>query len=492
MLVRAHTADYAQQESLPLPLDFDELLSTVSEAFALQRGSVRIRSKHAPTDLWVVLASQSQLMDAVREASESAMHMLTIEVSGRSARRTLDALMFALDLARLGAQVAYLWWLSEEGLSLTLGPYTVSPAAALGVLLLLSVLANSIVALSVLVTELSENGALRRWFGGARGRIAPLLCSPLTLETLPLVASGVCGLDAPLRAATRDGIIQWGVVGLLVHDVLVLLLVVGVHGLPGTSPLAPLAAVCLGTTALNVALNLPRRLVHFIVGAYRKSFEAYLAEHGTPPPLRAPPPPGVGRTDKERMQDREREVPPPPPPMPAPPPRAPLSSPPQPPRSCWRRRWQRRSWTTRRTSPGSTRFGTRIHRSMSPGRRAVFTHRRPSSACMCVLRATPPPPPRSPSLLPPAPSSSVLPLFLSPGPGTQSRHGVQSASHAPSSRALLSPSLTRPLQPLPPPPPSPPPPQTPPPSLPLHTHTPCPHPFPLLSPPLLSPPSATR
>ena len=151
MLVRAHTADYAQQESLPLPLDFDELLSTVSEAFALQRGSVRIRSKHAPTDLWVVLASQSQLMDAVREASESAMHMLTIEVSGRSARRTLDALMFALDLARLGAQVAYLWWLSEEGLSLTLGPYTVSPAAALGVLLLLSVLANSIVALSVLV-----------------------------------------------------------------------------------------------------------------------------------------------------------------------------------------------------------------------------------------------------------------------------------------------------------------------------------------------------
>ena len=67
MLVRAHTADYAQQESLPLPLDFDELLSTVSEAFALQRGSVRIRSKHAPTDLWVVLASQSQLMDAVRE-----------------------------------------------------------------------------------------------------------------------------------------------------------------------------------------------------------------------------------------------------------------------------------------------------------------------------------------------------------------------------------------------------------------------------------------
>ena len=295
MLVRAHTADYAQQESLPLPLDFDELLSTVSEAFALQRGSVRIRSKHAPTDLWVVLASQSQLMDAVREASESAMHMLTIEVSGRSARRTLDALMFALDLARLGAQVAYLWWLSEEGLSLTLGPYTVSPAAALGVLLLLSVLANSIVALSVLVTELSENGALRRWFGGARGRIAPLLCSPLTLETLPLVASGVCGLDAPLRAATRDGIIQWGVVGLLVHDVLVLLLVVGVHGLPGTSPLAPLAAVCLGTTALNVALNLPRRLVHFIVGAYRKSFEAYLAEHGTPPPLRAPPTKGRWR-----------------------------------------------------------------------------------------------------------------------------------------------------------------------------------------------------
>ena len=36
MIARAHTADYAQQESLPLPLDFDELLSTVSEAFALQ------------------------------------------------------------------------------------------------------------------------------------------------------------------------------------------------------------------------------------------------------------------------------------------------------------------------------------------------------------------------------------------------------------------------------------------------------------------------
>ena len=121
MLVRAHTADYAQQESLPLPLDFDELLSTVSEAFALQRGSVRIRSKHAPTDLWVVLASQSQLMDAVREASESAMHMLTIEVSGRSARRTLDGLMFVLDLARLGAQVAYLWWLSQVPIKAIMG-----------------------------------------------------------------------------------------------------------------------------------------------------------------------------------------------------------------------------------------------------------------------------------------------------------------------------------------------------------------------------------
>ena len=465
MLVRAHTADYAQQESLPLPLDFDELLSTVSEAFALQRGSVRIRSKHAPTDLWVVLASQSQLMDAVREASESAMHMLTIEVSGRSARRTLDALMFALDLARLGAQVAYLWWLSEEGLSLTLGPYTVSPAAALGVLLLLSVLANSIVALSVLVTELSENGALRRWFGGARGRIAPLLCSPLTLETLPLVASGVCGLDAPLRAATRDGIIQWGVVGLLVHDVLVLLLVVGVHGLPGTSPLAPLAAVCLGTTALNVALNLPRRLVHFIVGAYRKSFEAYLAEHGTPPPLaRRRRQASVARTRADagsraggaaaasahaRATAAGATV-------------QPATTAAQ----LLAKKMAEKGWTTRRTSPGSTRFGTRIHRSMSPGRRAVFTHRRPSSACMCVLRATPPPPPRSPSLLPPAPSSSVLPLFLSPGPGTQSRHGAPSATLPPSARARSNPSLL---------PPQPPPPTTPPPSLPLPTHT---HPVP--------------
>ena len=30
MLVRAHTADYAQQESLPLPLDFDELLECIA------------------------------------------------------------------------------------------------------------------------------------------------------------------------------------------------------------------------------------------------------------------------------------------------------------------------------------------------------------------------------------------------------------------------------------------------------------------------------
>ena len=471
MLVRAHTADYAQQESLPLPLDFDELLSTVSEAFALQRGSVRIRSKHAPTDLWVVLASQSQLMDAVREASESAMHMLTIEVSGRSARRTLDALMFALDLARLGAQVAYLWWLSEEGLSLTLGPYTVSPAAALGVLLLLSVLANSIVALSVLVTELSENGALRRWFGGARGRIAPLLCSPLTLETLPLVASGVCGLDAPLRAATRDGIIQWA-----------------------SWACSSTTSSCSCSSSACMVCPAPRRSPH-------------------PPPCVSVRPPSTSLTCRA-ASSTSSSVPTESPSKRTSPSMARC-------RRCARRRRQasvartrsgcriasgrrrrrlcpclrhRRGATVQPATtaaqllakkmaekeldnpanlPGIDALGTRIHRSMSPGRRAVFTHRRPSSACMCVLRATPPPHP-APFPPPARPSSSVLP-FLSPPRDTIPSRCAE-ASHAPSSRA-----------PLPLPPPIPPSQNTPTlPSL-THTHTLSPSISPP-SPPLLSPP----
>jgi len=144
---------------------------------------------------------------------------------------------------------------------------------------------------------------------------------------LPLASCNACGLDAPIRASTRDGVVKWGVLMMVIQDGLVLWVMQSIHTGEGAIALTTVPLMTLSLTAFAVVLNLPRRLSHFVLGSCESEFmrkeeladdakiSMYAAQKiafkaSSPPPKEKPPSP----------------------PKPAPPPkRTPLPPPPQPP-----------------------------------------------------------------------------------------------------------------------------------------------------------------
>ena len=80
------------------------------------------------------------------------------------------------------------------------------------------------------------------------------------------------GMDAPLRASTRDGIVKWGVLMMVIQDGFVLWLLQGLHTGPEAIELAAVPTYCLALTILSVLLNLPRRVSHFILASCEAEF----------------------------------------------------------------------------------------------------------------------------------------------------------------------------------------------------------------------------
>ena len=110
----AHTPGYGQEASFPLPLNLQELKLQLSIEFGLQVASVQIRtwcpvSAGAPVPIWAELSSQDDLVAAVEELNDMGMHRLTIEATGRSSVRALEALSGVIGLI---ATAAWLSWTS--------------------------------------------------------------------------------------------------------------------------------------------------------------------------------------------------------------------------------------------------------------------------------------------------------------------------------------------------------------------------------------------
>ena len=71
--------------------------------------------------------------------------------------------------------------------------------------------------------------------------------------------SQTCGLDAPIRNDTRDGVVKWGVLMIAAQDCTVLYLLYLLHIAPdATLPLASTPLTCVSLTLISVLLNLPR------------------------------------------------------------------------------------------------------------------------------------------------------------------------------------------------------------------------------------------
>ena len=49
-------------------------------------------------------------------------------------------------------------------------------------------------------------------------RLPLLLASPFTLDVLPMIGCRSCGFNAPIRKETRDAVVKWGVILLVLQD----------------------------------------------------------------------------------------------------------------------------------------------------------------------------------------------------------------------------------------------------------------------------------
>ena len=156
-----------------------------------------------------------------------------------------------------------------------------------------------------------------------------LVLSPFTGDVLPLAGCKACGMDAPIRASTRDGVVKWGVIMMVLQvggastaqgthtslpshtlyspvlsplyalpllaammlsprthlflrpfspaplatqDGMILWLLQAVHTGEGALPMAGAPLTCFALTCFAVVVNLPRRLSHFVLGSCEAEF----------------------------------------------------------------------------------------------------------------------------------------------------------------------------------------------------------------------------
>jgi len=250
---------------------YQELVMDLSETFDLIPASVTLFSVHQGTKLSVHLGSQGDLDVVLAEAIEFGSHVITVSVSGVPARRSLDALGALLCAAATVSQLFYLAWIvTAEAISF----YT---EFTMWSVMIASVLINLGGYFYLLDDEKDKNHPFRLWSRPPSRQMAMLMLAPLTGDVLPLVSCKTCGLDAPVRASTRDGVVQWGVLMMAFQDGLVLKIMSGVHMGAEAIPLSTVPLACLSLTLLATAFNLPRRLSHFILesceAAYREKGE---------------------------------------------------------------------------------------------------------------------------------------------------------------------------------------------------------------------------
>ena len=276
----AHTPGYGREASFALPLNLQELKLQLSVEFGLQTASVQMRtwcavSAGAPVAMWAELSSQDDLVAAVEELNDMGMHQLSIEVTGRSSVRALEALSGGIGLL---ATAAWLWWTS---LLYTDAPESEWAGPSLKLALAVLVANGLVAAISSGDTELSAWLA-RRW---------PLvLLAPLTAEALLLVSSGAGGCVAPLPLNTRRALMLWGSATQLVGRGFALYVMQAAMAddeaaaaFSAVGVVSSLPMLCASLLAVSGSLSLSLLLTELMVGGCRASMPAAARPTRLPP-----------------------------------------------------------------------------------------------------------------------------------------------------------------------------------------------------------------
>ena len=262
---------FSTGQTMALKEGYDRLVDDLAAAFGLIPASINVYSLHNGTKLWVHMGSQGDLDVVLAEAAEWGSHVISVEVAGVSSSRTLDLVGCLAGAAATVSQFFYLHWMithSSVGFLRELEMWTV---------VIITVLANLGSFSYLLDDEGAHNHPFRQWTRPFFIRLLMFVLAPLSGDVLALLGCGRLGLEAPVRPATRDFVVKWGVLLMAFQDGVVLSILQALHTGPSALPLADVPKACLYATAAAVAINLPRRLAHFIVGtceaAYREKEE---------------------------------------------------------------------------------------------------------------------------------------------------------------------------------------------------------------------------
>jgi len=269
-IVKAVAANDQTLHTMALRVGYDELIADIADAFDLIPSSVNLSSQHNGTKLWVYMGSQGDLDVVLAESAEWGSHVITVEASGVSASRTLDAVGCLITSAGTISQLFYLnWMLSLGGTELEIDFFR---ELEVWVILGVAVFANIFSNFYLLDDESAHNHPFRQWQRPLFKRLLMLSLAPWSGDVLAFICSGVCGMHSPVRAATRAGVVKWGVILMLFQDVMMLSVLQALHGGEDGLPLSEIPRACLYATVASLAINMPRRLSHFIVGACETAY----------------------------------------------------------------------------------------------------------------------------------------------------------------------------------------------------------------------------
>lgn len=245
---------------------YDELVVDLAEQFDLIPASVTMFSEHQVTKYSVHLGSQGDLDVVLAEAVEWGSHVITVSVTGVPARRALDAIGALADAVATVAQIRYLMWMFTESGA---GFYR---ELTIGSIVIVTLIVNVGGFAYLLDDESDKNHPFRLWMRPLGRRVLMIVLAPFTGDVLPLVGCKSCGLDAPIRGSTRDGVVKWGVLMMAFQHGLIMWLLYEMHAPPLGQALTSAPLMCLYATAAALVLNLPRRVSHFVLGTCEAAF----------------------------------------------------------------------------------------------------------------------------------------------------------------------------------------------------------------------------
>lgn len=194
-----------------------------------------------------------------RQAVAFSLHTITVEVSGRTTRRSMDAIGYVLGLAATAAQLTYVYSIVEDGTAPPSAPHL----AAAG-LIAVVICINITVLISALycasgntISDQQLQGWLRPW----SRKLVLALTAPWSIDAVPLAMSGHLGERAPCSERLRAAVVRGGLfVNALQHLPILYVLFVA-----GDAPDSAVGQACAGLTLADVAFSLPRRLSYLLV-----------------------------------------------------------------------------------------------------------------------------------------------------------------------------------------------------------------------------------